>query len=80
MEDCEELNPGCVCEEGYFEDKNGNCVTNDNCSVCYHPDSPDEPIEVRVPVQKKWNITNDCLLQMQFRYPCTKIRILFWRK
>ncbi|VDI42578.1 Hypothetical predicted protein [Mytilus galloprovincialis] len=45
VEDCEELNPGCVCEEGYFEDKNGNCVTNDNCSVCYHPDSPDEPIE-----------------------------------
>ncbi|XP_052090843.1 uncharacterized protein LOC127727766 [Mytilus californianus] len=45
VEDCEELNPGCVCEEGYFEDKNGICVTNDNCSVCYHPDSPDEPIE-----------------------------------
>ena len=46
VEDCEELNPGCICEDGYFEDQNGNCVENEDCSVCYHPDSPSLPIQV----------------------------------
>ena len=46
IEDCEELNPGCICEDGYFEDQNGNCVENEDCSVCYHPDKPSVPIQV----------------------------------
>lgn len=41
--ECVEIAEGCICDDDYYLNQLGECVKEENCSVCYTP----EPKQVR---------------------------------
>jgi hypothetical protein len=38
VEDCQQIAEGCICDSGYYLSQLGECVKEENCSICYTPE------------------------------------------
>lgn len=38
VEVCQQIAEGCICDSGYYLNQLGECVKEENCSICYTPE------------------------------------------